>query len=88
MKIALAQLNYCVGDFEGNTEKIVNAALKAKAEDADLVVFSELSVCGYFPFDCLEFSEFIDNCQQSLDRIAHQRREMSRNKLFIHGRFR
>ena len=72
MKIAIAQLNYCIGDFEGNTEKIVQAARKAKTEGADLVVFSELSICGYFPFDCLEFTEFLENCQHSLDQIAEQ----------------
>lgn len=72
MKIAIAQLNYCIGDFDGNTEKIVNAAKKAKEEGADLVVYSELAVCGYFPFDCLEFSDFIENCQRSLDKIAQQ----------------
>ena len=70
MKIALAQLNYCIGDFRGNTDKIVEAALRAKSEGADLVVFSELSVCGYFPFDCLEFSDFLENCRLSLDEIA------------------
>ena len=72
MKIAIAQLNYCIGDFEGNAEKMIAAAKKAKAEHADLVVFSELAVCGYFPFDCLEFSDFIANCQSSLDRLAQQ----------------
>ena len=72
MKIALAQLNYCIGNFEQNTKKIIGAALKAKAEGADLVVFSELSVCGYFPFDCLEFDDFIDNCQKALDEIAEK----------------
>ena len=70
MKIALAQLNYCIGDFEGNTEKIVAAALRAQSEGADLVVFSELSVCGYFPFDCLEFSDFLEKCARALDVIA------------------
>lgn len=72
MKIALSQLNYCIGDFEGNTEMIVAAAMKAKSEGADLVVFSELSVCGYFPFDCLDFTDFIDKCQHSLDEIAER----------------
>lgn len=72
MKIALAQLNYCIGDFDGNTEKMVAAAKKANAQGAELVVFSELSVCGYFPFDCLEFSDFMEHCQHSLDRIAEQ----------------
>ena len=70
MKIALAQLNYCIGNFEQNTKKIIDAALQAKAEGADLVVFSELSVCGYFPFDCLEFDDFIEKCQKALDEIA------------------
>ena len=70
MKIALAQLNYCIGDFGPNTKKIIEAAHKAKAEGADLVVFSELSVCGYFPFDCLGFTDFINKCNHALDTIA------------------
>ena len=72
MKIALSQLNYCIGNFEQNTKKIVDAALKAKSEGADLVVFSELSVCGYFPYDCLEFDDFLENCQSALDEIAEK----------------
>ena len=72
MKIALAQLNYCIGDFERNTEKIVSSALKAKSEGADIVVFSELSVCGYFPSDCLLFDDFQKKCQASLDLIAEK----------------
>ena len=70
MKIAIAQLNYCVGNFEQNTKKIIDAASEAKTKGADLVVFSELSVCGYFPYDCLEFSDFICKCQKSLDDIS------------------
>lgn len=72
MKIALAQLNYCIGDFERNQDLMVSAAQKAKAEGAELVVFSELSVCGYFPFDCLDFSDFIGKCQHSLEVIAER----------------
>ena len=72
MKIALAQLNYCIGNFEQNTKKIIESALKAKAEGAELVVFSELSVCGYFPYDCLEFDDFLRKCQSSLDEIAEK----------------
>lgn len=72
MKIALAQLNYCIGDFEGNTNKIVEAALQAKNEGAGLVVFSELAVSGYFPFDCLRFSDFLERCAHSLDVIAER----------------
>ena len=70
MKIALAQLNYCIGDFERNQDLMVDAAQKAKAEGAELVVFSELSVCGYFPFDALEFSVFMDHCERSLEAIS------------------
>ena len=72
MKIALAQLNYCIGDFEENTNKIVQAALQAKNDGANLVVFSELAVCGYFPFDCLRFSDFLERCAHSLDVIAER----------------
>lgn len=64
MKIALAQLNYCIGDFEKNTEKIISSALKAKSEGADIVVFSELSICGYFPSDCLLFDDFQKNARR------------------------
>ena len=66
MRIALAQLNYHVGNFSENGENIISAIEKAKAGNADLVVFSELSVCGYYPNDLLERLEFI---QESLDAI-------------------
>ena len=59
MKIALAQQNYHIGNFEDNTRKIIEGITKAKQVGADLVVFSELSVCGYYPGDFLEFSDFI-----------------------------
>lgn len=72
MKIALAQLNYCIGDFDGNTGKIISSALKAKSEGADIVVFSELSICGYFPSDCLLFDDFQKKCQASLNQIAEK----------------
>lgn len=70
MKIALAQLNYHIGNFEYNTKKITDNILKAKAEGADLVVFAELAVCGYPPRDFLEFEEFIDLCEKSAQEIA------------------
>ncbi|MDP9229717.1 MAG: hypothetical protein M3O67_03470, partial [Bacteroidota bacterium] len=47
MKIALAQQNYHIGNFEENTRKIIEGIDWAKKKDADLVVFSELCVCGY-----------------------------------------
>lgn len=70
MKIALAQLNYHIGNFEDNTQKIINAILEAKAQKVTLVVFAELSVCGYPPRDFLEFNEFIDLCENSAKQIA------------------
>lgn len=70
MKIALAQLNYQIGNFEFNTKKIIDHILKAKEQGADLVVFAELAVCGYPARDFLEFEEFIDLCEQSAQEIA------------------
>ncbi|MEA3449107.1 MAG: NAD+ synthase [Bacteroidota bacterium] len=71
MKIALAQLNYTIGDFELNTSKIIAAIEKAKAQGCDLVVFSELAVCGYIPHDLLEQKDFIDKVYESLEKIKH-----------------
>jgi len=70
MKIALAQLNYHVGDFESNTSKIIDHIKKAKLNGADLVVFAELCVCGYPARDFLEFDEFINQCEESAKTIA------------------
>lgn len=72
MKITLAQLNYHTGNFELNTQKILDTINKAKLENADLVVFSELSVCGYPPRDFLEFNDFINLCTESVQLIAKQ----------------
>lgn len=70
MKIALAQLNYHVGDFGNNTSRIITTIEQAKVLKADLVVFAELSVCGYPPRDFLEFDDFIRQCRQSVETIA------------------
>ncbi|WDF76922.1 NAD+ synthase [Mucilaginibacter sp. AW1-7] len=70
MKIALAQLNYHIGNFESNTAKIIDHILKAKQNGADLVVFAELCVCGYPARDFLEFDEFIGLCEESAKKIA------------------
>lgn len=69
MKIALAQQNYHVGNFELNTEKIISGIQDAIAMGADLVVFSELCVCGYPPRDFLEFEDFIAKCYAAIDTI-------------------
>ena len=70
MKIALAQLNYHVGNFEFNTNKIVRCIGEAKQSKADLIVFSELCVCGYPARDFLEFTEFITLCEEAARTIA------------------
>jgi len=70
MKITLAQLNYHIGNFRANTEKIIQTIHGARDRGADLVIFSELSVPGYPPLDLLERKEFIDNCRRSIDEIA------------------
>ncbi len=69
MKIVLAQQNYHIGNFEQNTKKIIEAIQEAKAQQADLIVFSELSVCGYPPRDFLEFNDFIQRCLAAVDEI-------------------
>jgi NAD+ synthase (glutamine-hydrolysing) len=70
MKTALAQLNYHVANFEFNTEKIIDAIENAKKQGAELVVFSELAVCGYPPYDFLERKEFVESCENMVDEIA------------------
>ena len=69
MRIALAQQNYHIGNFESNTKKIISAIEQAKKEGAELVVFSELCVCGYPPRDFLEFDDFVNQCYASIDAI-------------------
>lgn len=69
MKIALAQQNYHVGNFESNTQKIIDAVNKAKQMGADLVVFSELCICGYPPRDFVEFNDFINKCYECIDLV-------------------
>jgi NAD+ synthase (glutamine-hydrolysing) len=70
MKIALAQFNPTVGDFEGNSARILSLAEKARQRGADLAVFSELCLCGYLPQDLLERPSFIDRNHQELKNLA------------------
>ena len=69
MKIFLAQQNYHIGNFELNTAKIVAAIKEAKAQGGELIVFSEMCVCGYPARDFVEFDDFINKCYQSIDEI-------------------
>ena len=70
MKIALAQLNFHIGNFVANRDQIIQSIDKAKTAGAELIVFSELAVCGYYPNDLLERREFIDQCIDSVNQIA------------------
>jgi NAD+ synthase (glutamine-hydrolysing) len=69
MKVALAQQNYHIGNFEKNTSKIISAIQEAKKQGADLVMFTELCVCGYPPRDFVEFNDFINKCYAAVDAI-------------------
>src|SRR5713226_4426205 len=70
MKIALAQINPTVGDFAGNSAKIIDVSRKAKERGADLVVFSELCLCGYLPLDLLERPAFLERNRAELACLA------------------
>ena len=70
MRIALAQINYHIGDFEHNVSRIKSAIEKAKKMPADVVVFAELAVCGYPPRDFLEFDDFIRKSETAIMSIA------------------
>ena len=72
MRIALAQLNYHIGDFENNVSLIKETIRKAKSLQADVIVFAELAVCGYPPRDFLEFDDFIQKSRTAIDSIASE----------------
>lgn len=70
MKIALAQLNYHIGNFADNNDKIITHIERAKADGADLIVFAELAIGGYPAKDLLRNTTFIQQCEESLQEIA------------------
>lgn len=72
MKIALAQLNYIVGDIEGNSKKILHSIRRLQDEGAELVIFSELAICGYPPLDLLERGTFVESCVSAIEEVARQ----------------
>jgi NAD+ synthase (glutamine-hydrolysing) len=70
VKIALAQINPTVGDFAGNTKKILEYAARAGEQGVDLAVFPELAVCGYPPADFLEKDAFVARAGEAVAEIA------------------
>lgn len=77
MKIAIAQLNYHIGNFDSNVRKIREAIGQARGEGADLVLFAELAVSGYPPRDFLEFDDFIHECDAAIALIARECNEIA-----------
>ncbi len=69
MRITLSQLNLHIGNFEGNLAKMLANVETAKSQQADLICFPELAVCGYPARDFFEFDDFIRRCQQSVDEL-------------------
>ncbi|PYV57636.1 MAG: NAD+ synthase [Acidobacteria bacterium] len=70
MKIALGQINPTVGDFAGNAAKIIDFSLRAKSLGAGLILFPELSVCGYPPRDLVERVSFVQHNREAAEHIA------------------
>ncbi len=70
MKITIAQLNFLIGDFTGNVDKMLEAVKTAKEDGADIICFSELATCGYPPRDFLEFDDFIRQAEKAIKRLA------------------
>jgi NAD+ synthase (glutamine-hydrolysing) len=70
VKIALGQINPTVGDFSGNAAKIIQFAQEARGAAAGLILFPELSVCGYPPRDLVERPSFVARNRESIERIA------------------
>ena len=74
VKIALGQINPTVGDFQGNASKIIEFSQRAQSSGAGLILFPEMSVCGYPPRDLVERGSFVVHCREATERIAAESR--------------
>jgi NAD+ synthase/NAD+ synthase (glutamine-hydrolysing) len=81
MKIAVAQIDTTIGDFSGNSGKILDLGRRAEREGADLVLFPELAVCGYPPRDLVERRAFVSESERAAARIARS----SGRALWLYG---
>ncbi|HEY5236136.1 MAG TPA: nitrilase-related carbon-nitrogen hydrolase, partial [Rhabdochlamydiaceae bacterium] len=70
MKVLVAQLDPTIGDFPGNVQKIIRALEHAQKQNADVVLFSELTVCGYPPEDLVLHDHFVTSCEDALQNIV------------------
>ena len=77
MRIALGQINTVIGDFSGNSDKIIDFARRARGTGADLILFPELSICGYPPRDLVERSSFVEGNWQASETIARETQGIS-----------
>jgi NAD+ synthase (glutamine-hydrolysing) len=77
VKIALGQINPTVGDFSGNANKIIDFSRRARAAGAGLILFPELSVCGYPPRDLVERPTFVAKNREAVDRVASETKGIS-----------
>jgi NAD+ synthase (glutamine-hydrolysing) len=77
MKISLAQLNYTIGDFEGNEQKMKKAIQQARKDGADIICFAELASCGYPPRDFLEFDDFIRRADKVIDALKKESHDIA-----------
>jgi len=76
IKITLAQLNVTIGDMDGNVRKMIAAAQRARDDAADLVVFSELSLTGYYPGDLLDEPHFMARVAVGFEALLQASRQM------------
>jgi NAD+ synthase (glutamine-hydrolysing) len=77
MKVMLAQLNPTIGDIDGNTKKVMKSIEMARERGADLIVFPEMTLCGYTPEDLVFSQRFIDKMEESLDQIVRASRGLA-----------
>jgi len=77
MRIAIAQINFHIGNFKANFNQMLAAIEAAKSDNAEVIVFSELAVCGYPPLDLLEHREFVDGCLNIVDRLAEKSHDIA-----------
>lgn len=84
LNVTVAQLNYLVGDIEGNVQKMITAAQQAAVEGSQLIVFSELSITGYYPGDLLDEPGFMDRVAAGIDALRDASRQL-RNLHWVVG---
>jgi NAD+ synthase (glutamine-hydrolysing) len=77
VKIALGQINPTVGDFSGNATKIIEFSRRAQTQGVSLILFPELSVCGYPPRDLVERNSFVEQNRKTVEHIAAETKGIS-----------